>query len=134
MKKFGRRRNCLKWNNFCRFRILFLVFFLLIMSLTILFVFHRNDDGISYQYDMPKKENNPNYYYQLYRSCYSHEVRNSIIYSDSVQYFDDLFKSNKQPKIDSSIFFVDSNCSISGISGISVRLVPTNIIEDKKEK
>lgn len=115
------RRTFFQWKFFFRFRVLLLAAFVLIFIPLILLTFDSQEPEDWFAFELPEKDNNNDYYYQLYRGCYSHEISNNRIYNDSVDFYDDLFTSNKQPEIDNSIFFIDSNCSRSGLTSISVR-------------
>lgn len=57
------------------------------------------------------------------KKCYSHDIRHSKEYSDNVEYFPNLNSSFNQPKLNSAIFFIDANCSSSGLLDITPRLV-----------
>lgn len=55
------------------------------------------------------------------RACYTHDVRHSSDYSAYVEYFPNLNSSFNQPKLNSAIFFIDANCSTSGLLDITPR-------------
>lgn len=53
--------------------------------------------------------------------CYTHEVKKSANYSKSVVFFEDLMTSFKQPTSSKAIFYVNINCSTSGLFEITPR-------------
>lgn len=55
------------------------------------------------------------------KKCYTHQVKNDKKYSESVEYFEDLILSSKQPEPSKSIFFVSANCSDTGLLRITQR-------------
>lgn len=56
------------------------------------------------------------------KRCYSHDVRHSKKYSDLVEFFPNLNSSfTTRPKLNEAIFFVDANCSASGLLDITPR-------------
>lgn len=57
------------------------------------------------------------------KNCYTHQVKALENYSKSVEFFEDLIASDKQPKPSQSIFFVSSNCSDVGLLRITQRSV-----------
>lgn len=65
----------------------------------------------------------PHSVYLTRKSCYTHEVKELANYSESVEFFEDLITSDKQPRPSQSIFFVSSNCSDVGLLRITQRYV-----------
>lgn len=84
----------------------FLIFFLMFVLILILFNYpHRNKD---------KK-------YVENKMCFTHEVKRFGNYSNSVVFFEDLVTSFKQPVASKAIFYVNVNCSTSGMFEITPR-------------
>lgn len=65
--------------------------------------------------------NVPRSVYEMRKKCYTHEMRKFANYSASVEFFEDLISSSKQPKPSQAIFFVSSNCSDVGLLPITQR-------------
>lgn len=55
------------------------------------------------------------------KMCYTHRVKKYGNYSNNVVFFENLLTSFKQPIASRGIFFVNVNCSLSGIFEISPR-------------
>lgn len=59
--------------------------------------------------------------YSANKVCYTHKIIYDKEYSRSVEFFEDLLQASKQPLPSDTIFFVDSNCSSTGILDITPR-------------
>lgn len=59
--------------------------------------------------------------YDEHKMCYTHKISYMKSYSESVEFFEDMLTAYKQPTAGDSIFFVDSNCSASGLLDITAR-------------
>lgn len=55
------------------------------------------------------------------KMCYTHKIMNDKQYSRSIEFFQDLIAAPKQPLPSDTIFFVDSNCSTTGLLDITPR-------------
>lgn len=101
-------------------RILLLLIPVTIVVLTVMALFSEKEKAQE-KIEKKKVESSNYYYFNQYKSCYSHQVRRNQQYSDSTQFFEDLLTSPKQPEESKAILFIDSNCSSSGLLSVSVR-------------
>lgn len=58
---------------------------------------------------------------RIARKCYLHNGRNPNGTGRWITYFEDLLTSVRQPRFDEGVFFLDTNCSDTGIARLKPR-------------
>lgn len=121
MNLVAQKRFRKKCRDAFRIRILLFLIPTFIVVLTVIALCSESEKAPEISEQKVVEGSKEEYFFNLYKSCYSHQVRRNQQYSDSTQFFEDLLTSSKQPEESKAIFFIDSNCSSSGLLSVSVR-------------
>lgn len=114
--------------------IVLILFIFVIRSISIAPKVDVGGHQISEGAKLKKSKKNSDDLLEERKRCYSHDVRHSKSYSAFVEYFPNLNSSFNQPKLNKAIFFIDANCSSSGLLDITPRRVKINRSSSRKTK